>query len=432
MATAATPDMPDDMAIAPVEPSVTSGAERLVSLDFIRGIAVLGILFANITAFAHPFMVYVWPGAMPGGPTEGDKLAWLIQYVVIDHKMRGLFTILFGAGMMLFVEKAWARGSGRWLQFRRLLWLLLFGMVHYYLIWFGDILQSYAVWGIVALAFMKWRAKSQFLLGLALYGLGTLAMAGMFGSQYYLATHPAAAEQRLSEKQQESLAKAVPDIIEEVDEDIERVRSSSYPETVRHQVLEETDENLVGIAFGLTETIALILLGMALYRFGFFSGSLDPAKMRLWGWVGLGSGTVSSLALGLWAYAAGFPFFLTFFVFEGLFMLPRLAFVLGLAALLVEWAPRATRGWLGQRFVAAGRMAFSNYLGTSLIMLAVFPAWGLDLYGTMHRFALFVMVLGVWALMLLWSKPWLERYRYGPLEWLWRCLTYWRLFPLKR
>lgn len=432
MTVAATPDMTANTVAAGVEPRTTRGADRLISLDFIRGIAVLGILFANITAFAHPFMVYVWPGAMPGGPTESDKLVWLIQYVLIDHKMRGLFTLLFGAGMMLFVERAWEKGSGRWLQLRRLLWLLLFGMIHYYLIWFGDILQTYAVWGMVALLFMKWRAKSQFLLGLVLYGLGALAMGGLFGSQYYFATNPEVAERILPEGQQESLAKVVPDTIEEVAEDIERVRSSSYGEVVRHQVVDETDQNLVGIAFGLAETIALILMGMALYRFGFFSGTLDPGEMRLWGWVGLGAGTLSSLALGLWAYAADFPFFLTFFVFEGLFMVPRLAFVLGLAALLVEWAPRAGQSWLGQRFVAAGRMAFSNYLGTSLIMMAIFPAWGLNLFGTMHRVALFGMVLAVWVLMLLWSKAWLERYRYGPLEWLWRCLTYWRLFPLRR
>ncbi|WP_369025880.1 DUF418 domain-containing protein [Qipengyuania sp. RANM35] len=424
--------MTADVANVPVQPSATLGDDRLVSLDFIRGIAVLGILFANITAFAHPFMVYVWPGAMPGGPTEGDRIVWLIQYVLIDHKMRGLFTLLFGAGMMLFVEKAWAKGSGRGLQFRRLVWLLLFGMIHYYLIWFGDILQTYAVWGMVALLCMKWRAKTQFLVGLSLYGLGTLAMFGMIGSQYYLATHPAVAEKRLSEKQKERMRNAVPEILKEVSEDITLVRKSDYPAAVRHQVVEETGQNLVGIGFGLFETIGLILMGMGLYRFGFFSGELDRSEMRLWGWVGLGSGAAISAGLGIWAYASGFPFFLTFFVFQGLFMIPRLLFTLGLAALLVVWSPKATQGWLGQRFVAAGRMAFSNYLGTSIIMLAIFPAWGLGLFGSMHRLALFAMVLAVWVAMLGWSKPWLERYRYGPLEWLWRCLTYWRIFPLRR
>ncbi|MBD3730616.1 MAG: DUF418 domain-containing protein [Sphingomonadales bacterium] len=420
---AATPDM--DQPVLPV------GAERLVTLDFIRGIAVLGILFANITAFGHSFMVYSWPPAMPGGPNEADKLVWLLQYVLIDHKMRGLFTLLFGAGMMLFVEKAWARGAGRWLQFRRLLWLLVFGMIHFYFIWFGDILQLYAVWGIVALTMMRWKAKTQLLVGLALYGLGTLAIGGGLGANYYFATHPAAAA-TMSKENRERMANAESKALEGVREDVELYTTGGYAAFVRHQVVDQSVENFSGLVFGVIETLSLILIGMALYRFGFFSGALDPGQMRLWGWIGLLSGGLVSLALGLVAYCADFPFFLTLLVFEGLFMIPRLAFVLGLASLLVLWAPRAAQGWLGVRLVATGRMAFSNYLGISIVMLFVFHGWALGLYGQLHRLALFGIVLAAWAVMLGWSKPWLERYRYGPLEWLWRCLTYWQLFPFRR
>ncbi|WP_284124523.1 DUF418 domain-containing protein [Parerythrobacter aestuarii] len=432
MATAATPDMEAGAGGASAEPVSAKDGTRLVSLDFIRGIAVLGILFANITAFGHPFMVYIWPEAMPGGATLGDKLVWLFQYVVIDHKMRGLFTLLFGAGMMLFMERAWARGSTRWLQFRRLLWLLLFGMIHYYLIWFGDILQLYAVWGIVALTTMKWKAKTQLVVSLVLYVLGTVAFTGLMGSQYYFAENPQVAAQFLDEEQLEQLANVESETLEEVAETVERYQTQSYAGFVTHQVLEETDQNLVGLAFGLFETIGMILMGMALYRFGFFSGAFDSAKMRKWGWIGLLGGAGTSAALGLWVYVADFPLMLTFFVFQGLMMLPRLAFVLGLAALLVEWAPRASESWLGQRFIAAGRMAFSNYLGTSIVMLFLFHGWALGLFGQLHRIELFGIVLASWTVMLLWSKAWLERFRYGPLEWLWRCLTYWRLFPFKR
>jgi uncharacterized protein len=105
---------------------------------------------------------------------------------------------------------------------------------------------------------------------------------------------------------------------------------------------------------------------------------------------------------------------------------------LGLAALLVLWAPGASGTWLGSRFVAAGRMAFSNYAGTSLVMMFVFQGWAGGLYGTPHRIDLSGFVLLAWALMLAWSKPWLDRFRYGPLEWLWRCLTYGRIFAFSR
>lgn len=144
------------------------------------------------------------------------------------------------------------------------------------------------------------------------------------------------------------------------------------------------------------------------------------------------AGTALTIPLGLWAYSQDFPFFLTLFVFVGATAVPHLMAVLGLAALLSLWAPTAARSALGQRLVAAGRMAFSNYLGTSLILVTIFNGWGLGLFGQFGRVELFGFVLGIWALMLLGSKAWLARFRYGPLEWLWRCLTYWQLFPLRR
>lgn len=405
--------------------------ERIVTLDLIRGIAVLGILFANITAFGQSFTVYFWPPAMPGGATGNDKIVWLLQYVLIDHKMRGLFTLLFGAGMMLFVEKAWANGSGRWLQFRRLVWLLLFGLIHYYFIWFGDILQLYAVWGMIALLMMKWKAKTQLLVGLALYGLSTVAQLGGMGMQYHIATDPEFA-QNFDEKVRKELVGAEAKALEDVQNDLKLYQDGSYSDFVRHQIFEETDQNLEGQGFGILETLPMILMGMALFRFGFFSGEIEESQMRLWGWLGLVGGTVVSAVLGWTVYAAQFPFQLTFLVFQGTMMLPRLAFVLGLAALLVVWAPHLTQSWLGQRLAAAGRMAFTNYLGTSIVMLFVFHGWALGLYGKLHRIELFGVVLATWAVMLLVSKPWLEHFRHGPLEWLWRCLTYGKLFSLRR
>jgi uncharacterized protein len=105
--------------------------------------------------------------------------------------------------------------------------------------------------------------------------------------------------------------------------------------------------------------------------------------------------------------------------------------VLGMAALLVVYAPSAT-GWLGDRVRAAGRAAFTNYLGTSVLMMLVFHGWALGLYGELNRPQLYVVVALACVVMLAWSKPWLDRYRYGPLEWLWRSLTYRKVFPLRK
>lgn len=418
---------PDEAPQAPVK-----GGERVVTLDLIRGIAVLGILFANITAFGQPTMAYFWPEMLPGGANAFDKAVWFFQLVFVDHKFRGLFSLLFGAGMYLFVERAWARGSGRWLQFRRLLWLLVFGAVHYFLIWHGDILGTYAATGIMALLLMKWRARTQLRVGIGLYIVGALVMTvGMGGA--YLATSVPAIAAKLPADARKSLAEAPQRTAEDVAEATVLYSGDSYPAIVRHMVDEEAGGFFNGLVIvPLTETLALVLIGMALFRMGFFSGAIDPAKMRKWGWRGLLTGLAFTALVATWPLISGFAMLRTLFVFNALGRLAQLPIALGLAALLVVNAPAILATPLGSRFAAAGRMAFSNYLGTSIVMMLLFHGWALGLFGQFHRLGLLPFVLLAWAAMLLWSKPWLERFRYGPLEWLWRCLTYWKLFPLRR
>ena len=421
---------------APVEAGTPDqpvrGADRLVSLDFIRGIAVLGILFANITAFGQPYMAYFWPEALAEPATAGDKNVWLFQTIFIDHKFRGLFSLLFGAGVYLFMERAWARGRSRWLQFRRLGWLLGFGLLHYFLIWRGDILAAYAVAGMLALPTLKWSAKRQLTVGLVAYALGFLLMAALMGANY-AAAHLPQAQAAMTAKQRQEVAEAPQRSLENAREEVTLYREGGYAEIVATTAREESGNLLTEILFvPLTETIALMLIGMGLYRMGFFSGAFDPAKMRRWGLIGIVGGALLTLPIALWPYRTGFDFFTTLFVFNGIGRIGQLPMALGLAALLVLWAPRATQGWLGSRFAAAGRMAFSNYLGTSIIMMFVFHGWALGLFGQLGRVELIGVVLVAWTAMLAWSKPWLARFRYGPLEWLWRCLTYGKVFPLRR
>jgi uncharacterized protein len=417
---AATPDQP------------VRAAERLVSLDFIRGVAVLGILFANITAFGQPYMAYFWPEALTEPATAGDKNVWLFQTIFIDHKFRGLFSLLFGAGIYLFMERAWTRGSGRRLQFRRLAFLALFGLIHYFLIWRGDILTAYAVTGMIALAFVRWSAKTQLVTGLCLYVFGFLLMVLMMGGQLAMAKIPELAGQ--ADPAAIAQIEAAPrDALTSAAEEVELFREGSYPQIVEKVVTEDAGQLVTEVLLvPLTETLALVLIGMALYRMGFFSGAFDRAKMRRWGWIGIVAGVLVTIPLALWPYRTGFDFFTTLFVFNAVGRIGQLPMALGLAALLVLWAPSAAKGWLGSRFAAAGRMAFSNYLGTSIIMMFVFHGWALGLFGYLGRVELFGVVVVTWIAMLAWSKAWLAQFRYGPLEWLWRCLTYGKAFELRR
>jgi uncharacterized protein len=209
------------------------------------------------------------------------------------------------------------------------------------------------------------------------------------------------------------------------------IASGDYGVLVAHRITEQWYEPFTNALVFALETLPLMLVGMALYRMGFFSGGFERAAMLRWGWIALLAGAAAHLAIGMIVQAGGFTYYGTLAAFVGMSPLPRLWMVLGLAALLVVWAPSAS-GWLGERVRATGRAAFTNYLGTSIAMMFVFHGWALGLYGELNRPQLYGVMVLAWIAMLAWSKPWLDRYRYGPLEWLWRCLTYRRLFAIRK
>ena len=413
-------------AIAPV-----AAAERIDTLDFIRGLAVMGILAANIVAFGQPMEAYMYPAAFKVDAGDPGGWMWIAQFILIDGKMRGLFTILFGAGIYLFMEKAWARGATRGLQAWRLAILMAFGLIHFFFIWPGDILFYYALFGLVLLACLKWSIKAQLWAGLAGYTLGALAFGAMFTMMWAVADTPFGESAPELIEQRAAMVDGIDDALARGDVPNAAIESGDYGALVTHRLTEQWSEPLMNaLLFGL-ETLPLMLIGVALYRLGFFNGGVERGKLLRWGWIGLIVGGLAHLAIGLVMQAGGFTFYGTLTAFVGWSVLPRLWMVLGMAALLVAYAPSAT-GWLGDRVRAAGRVAFTNYLGTSVVMMLVFHGWALGLFGELNRPQLYIVVALAWVLMLAWSKPWLDRYRYGPLEWLWRSLTYRQVMPLRK
>lgn len=403
---------------------------RIASLDFIRGIAVMGILAANIIAFGQPFAAYMYPDAFLVPHSEAEEWMWIAQFVLIDGKMRGLFTLLFGAGLYLFMEKAWSRGEGRALQARRLGWLLLFGLGHFFLIWRGDILTFYALFGLVSLAAIRWAAKTQLVVGLLGYAAG-MVLVGSFMLSPYVIAETEFGEQPAYSEMREQLAADKGRALDHEMVEYRIISEGSYGDFVAHNVTDHKGDLPFNIfVFGF-ETLPLMLIGMALYRFGLFSGVMNTGRMLRWGSAGIVIGSGVTLLVALWVRDAGFSYWSTLAAFMSLSALPRLPVVLGLAAVLAVVGARAS-GWLAERVSAAGRAAFTNYLGTSVLMLFVFHGWGGGLFGALGRTELYLVMAASWLVMLAWSKPWLDRFRFGPLEWLWRCLTYWRLFPLRR
>ncbi|WP_338241215.1 DUF418 domain-containing protein [Aurantiacibacter hainanensis] len=419
----ATPDG-EPQAVAPV-----ASAERIASLDFIRGFAVLGILAANIVAFGQPWSAYSWPGGFLTPHDATSDWLWVAQFVLVDGKMRGLFTLLFGAGMALFMERAWERGAEVGLQGRRLAWLLLFGLVHFYLIWRGDILILYSISGFASLLFIRMTAGKLLTLGLIGYVIGALIYALAIGSAWLIAD--TAVGDAAGEDAQSSIAEAKQANLEDDRVEISIMTEGSYAEFVGHNFSEHLTDPLDTLFLMVFETVPLTLIGMAFYRFGWFSPGGATGKRRAWGWGLLLGGAGLTLLMALWVKDEGFTYWGTVSAMASFSMLPRLPMVIGLALLLALYGNHAS-GWLAERLSAAGRAAFTNYIGTSVLMMLIFHPWAGGLWGELTRPELYLVVALGWAVMLAWSKPWLARYRYGPLEWLWRCLTYGRLFPLRR
>ena len=406
-------------------------APRIVTLDIVRGVAVMGILAMNIVAFAMPPQAYINPLAY-GAQSAIDFAVYAFNFVLIDGKMRGLFSFLFGASMLLVSQQAEARDDDPGpIVLRRQLWLLLFGMIHYYLIWYGDILIGYALIGLVAWQCRNRDATSLVGAGITLVTIQLFVMIAMAAYAHSLAaaiSSPSPTPDKIAEWQSLASEIAVPSPNEL--KQIMALYLGPWSGIVHEQVTDKLWTPVIFSLFFGWETLAYMLFGMAALKTGFLTGTWDESSYRRVAAFCPLAGIVAYLVLawlifadnfsvpGLfaWSFAATVPF--------------RPVMVVGYAALIILFTRRG--GWLVQRIAAAGRAAFTNYLGTSLLMTGVFYGWGLGLFGSLTRAELWLVVLAVWLLMLAWSKPWLDRFNYGPFEWLWRSLARWQLQPMRR
>ena len=409
----------------------TGSPPRIVALDVVRGVAVMGILAMNIVGFAMPFQAYLNPLAL--GPVgDSDLASWAFSFVFVDGKMRGLFSFLFGAGMLLVIEQTEAKGeSADLVHYRRMIWLLFFGLVHLYLIWFGDILVGYALVGMIAFLFRRLSQRGLIAWAVGLLVVQLLVFAGQASTASALeaaAASPGADPATIAEwRGLQYQFGAMSDQAKAADFAVYR---GGYGGILADRVADQALAPVKGVALFGWETLAYFLLGMAALRSGFLTGGWSPERYWRAALIGFGIGVPAYALLAwllvrdgfsvpgifAWSMAATVPF--------------RPAMVVAIAALIIL-ATRRGGAWV-ERIAAAGRAAFTNYLGTSLVMTTLFYGYGGGWFGTLGRAQLWLVVLAMWALMLLWSKPWLDRFRYGPLEWLWRSLARGEAQPMRR
>jgi len=402
---------------------------RIATLDILRGVAVMGILAMNAVAFAMPAPAYYNPAAYGG--TDGiDLVAWTISFVFVDGKMRGLFSLLFGASLLLVTDAAEAQGrSPAATHYARVLWLGIFGALHYYLIWWGDILLHYALVALVAYFFR--RASLQGLIVAAglmlLYDVFIAVELSYVGIELSRAAAAPGSDPGTVELWRTMISEVAALPPAELAADLALHRGGFLP-LAEHRLAEEAWLPFEALAVIAPETLGLMLLGMAGLRSGFLTGAWAATTYRRIAFWCLFTGALGFAANAAFQIGARFDPTSVFVSMGGGTVLFRILMVVGYAALIILLARHG--GALVDRIAAAGRMAFSNYLGTSLIMTFIFYGWGLGLYGTLGRAALWPLILAICVLMLFWSKAWLGRYRYGPLEWLWRSLSRARLQPM--
>jgi uncharacterized protein len=385
----------------------------------------------NIVAFAMPPQAYLNPLAY-GVASDVDLPAYAFNFILVDGKMRGLFSFLFGASMLLVSQRAEANGESAFATtYRRQLWLLVFGMIHFYLIWYGDILIGYALIGMVAFLFRRHEPASLVAIGIILVAVQLvvmLASADYASDLGEAMAAPGPDPSTIAAWKMISGDVAVPSAAKM--REIFALFLGPWSGIVRHQLTDQLFLPLVLTGLFGWETLAYMLFGMAALKSGLLTGSWSDSWYR--------RVAISGLAVGIPAYALlALLLVRDGFTVPGIFAYALAAPVPIRAVMVVAYAALIillTRdmGWLSRRIAAAGRAAFTNYLGTSLLMTAFFYGWGLGLFGILSRAWLWPVVILMWVVMLAWSKPWLDHFRYGPFEWLWRCLARWKLQPMLR
>jgi uncharacterized protein len=405
--------------------------QRIATLDVVRGVAVMGIFGVNVIAFAMPMQAYFNPAAY-GLQSPADLGLWFATFILTDGKMRGLFSLLFGASMLLVIERAEAAGrSPADIHYSRMFWLLVFGCIHYFLIWFGDILTLYALTGMIAFWFRRRSVRALVICGLLFLLLDLIVTTGI-SWQFFAAEAAAHAPHPTADalaRWHEMSGEFAPPDAATLAQELSLYRGP-WLGIVRDRLGEGWDGPLYQFGFGVLETLGYMLLGMAGLKSGFLRGTWDDGRYRR---IALWTLIVSIPAYAIYAWAewrSGFDVSLFFFIFFAATNPFRLAMMAGYAALIILLSRRG--GWLVQRIAAAGRAAFTNYLGASLVATTIFYGYGFGLFGTLSRLQAWLFAPALWAVMLLWSKPWLDRFNYGPFEWLWRSLARRGPQPMRR
>lgn len=423
---------------SPAAPSAipVAESERLTSVDVLRGFAVLGILVMNINAFGWPMMTMFNPTSA-GGFTGLDLLAYKFEALLFSQKFMTIFSMLFGAGLILMTQRAEAAGRLlRSVYFRRLIWLILFGIVHAYFLWEGDILFFYGCCGLWLWMFRHLAARWLVVIGIVVLSFGVVTQLAMgVGLDFYRSQAMQAEEDLKAGKELEPGQKQMYDGWQETRRNFEM--PPEYLSEVLANYKGDYFDALIARAPGVLSmhtlgfffmigwrVLGLMLIGMGLMKIGFFSARLSFWTYGITAVVGYGVGLPISY-YGLQVIIESNYDIIFYFQQGGHYdYFASVLISLGHMSLIMLVCKANIFGAFQRGMAAVGRTAFSNYILHSVVMTTVFYGYGFNLYGEVSRFPLLGFVLAMWVVNIALSVWWLKSHRYGPLEWLWRRLTY--------
>jgi uncharacterized protein len=417
--------------------------ERIFSLDVLRGFVLLGILLMNIADFGL-WGAYNDP-TVAGGADGWNLRSWKINTMFFEGTMRGLFSVLFGVGMFVLTDRLEKKGGGinvADIYFRRTLWLIFFGLVHsYLLLWHGEILFSYGLFGLLIFSFRKMTPGKLAAIAIFLMLCGSLWDYVEYRSNVSLVENAAIAKQYTAEGK--PLTLELKDAQAKWDERLHE-RSPEFLNDKTNGMRQEYFEVVAFLAphnmkadmyypyrYDLWDVFSMMLLGIALFKWRVLTAERSYQFYGLMALIGYAIG----LSINFYELRTVVDSQFSFLGFSQATMSyywGRLFTSMGHLGLIMIFCKLPIIAWFKKSVAAVGKMALTNYLMHSVICMVVFTGVGFGLFGQLARYQLYYVVFGIWIFQLIASPIWLNYFRFGPAEWLWRTLTYLKKQPMRK
>ncbi len=418
-------------------------SDRIQSLDIMRGVVLLGILLMNINgmglagAYENP--------TVSGGATEWDLKTWVTTNMLFEGTMRALFSLLFGVGMFILLDRLEKKGAGinaANIYFRRLTWLLVFGLIHcYLLLWDGEILYNYALMGFLVYSFRNMAPKKLILISVFLFSMGALWNYSDYRNDVKLVEQASIAQKYKAE------GKELTKDLKEASEKWVKKEAEKSPEAIEEYNTNMRKGYFAVVAFlapinlhynehfpyryDLWDVLSMMLLGIALYKLKILAAEKSYRFYGLMALAGYGIGLLVNYYETNLIIDSGFSF-LGFSKSYLTYDLGRVPVAMGHIALIMLFCKLPILNWLKKSLAAVGKMALTNYVMHSVFAMFMFTGAGFGLFGKLQRHELLYVVFSIWIVQLILSPIWLKYFQFGPLEWIWRNLSYQKKHPFRK